>query len=62
MPNGSVRRRGLPLSEKLLPHESWQDGVKRAITEELGSVLQSESPSYEVDTSKYRFSFFTSKA
>jgi hypothetical protein len=39
LPNGSRRTRGLPLSEKLLPGERWQEAVVRGIVEELGPVL-----------------------
>ncbi len=39
LPNGSRRPRGLPLSEKLLPGERWQEAVVRGVVEELGPVL-----------------------
>jgi hypothetical protein len=39
LPNGTLRSRGLPLSEKLLPGERWQDAVARGVAEELGPVL-----------------------
>jgi len=39
LPDGRVRTRGLPLSEKLLGGESWRGAVERAVQEELGSVL-----------------------
>ena len=42
LPSGSRRRRGLVLSEKLLPDEGWQEAVPRAIREELGPVLPSQ--------------------
>ncbi|KAL4451843.1 hypothetical protein ABPG75_007505 [Micractinium tetrahymenae] len=48
LPNGARRRRGLPLSEKLLPGERWQEAVVRGIVEELGPVLPQE-PQVEVD-------------
>lgn len=48
LPNGSRRTRGLPLSEKLLPGERWQEAVVRGIVEELGPVLP-EDPQIEVD-------------
>lgn len=54
LPSGAVRRRGLPLSEKLLPGESWQDGVKRAILEELGSALDTSTLSYRVHEAQYK--------
>lgn len=53
-PNGAVRRRGLPLSEKLLPGEDWRDGVERAIKEELGSVLPSGPMQFMVDDGRHR--------
>lgn len=52
-PNGSVRSRGLPLSEKLVATESWRPAVERAIKEELGSILPS-NPKITVDDSSYR--------
>ncbi|KAL4852717.1 hypothetical protein ACK3TF_006206 [Chlorella vulgaris] len=48
LPNGSRRTRGLPLSEKLLPGERWQDAAVRGVVEELGPVLP-EQPVVEVD-------------
>ena len=44
LPTGSVRTRDLPLSEKLLPGESWRDAVVRAVAEELGEVLPPGGP------------------
>lgn len=38
-PDGTVRQRGLPLSEKLMAEESWRRAVDRAVAEELGSML-----------------------
>lgn len=38
-PDGTVRQRGLPLSEKLMARESWRPAVRRAVAEELGSML-----------------------
>ena len=52
-PNGAIRRRQLPLSEKLLPDEDWREGVARAIREELGSVLPGE-PDCEYVERSYR--------
>eukprot|EP00877_Chromochloris_zofingiensis_P005697 jgi/Chrzof1/15128/Cz09g28070.t1 len=40
LPDGRIRHRNLPLSEKLLAGESWQDAVPRAVQEELGTVLR----------------------
>ncbi|KAL4424892.1 hypothetical protein ABPG77_002115 [Micractinium sp. CCAP 211/92] len=42
LPNGARRRRGLPLSEKLLPGERWQEAAVRGVLEELGPVLPQE--------------------
>lgn len=42
LPNGSRRARGLPLSEKLLPGERWQEAVVRGVVEELGPVLPAQ--------------------
>lgn len=39
LPSGSVRRRNLFLSEKMLPNESWEHATRRGILEELGSIL-----------------------
>lgn len=52
-PNGSVRSRGLPLSEKLVATEEWRPAVDRAIREELGSILPS-NPQITVDEGSYR--------
>lgn len=48
LPNGNRRSRGMPLSEKLLPGERWQDAAVRGIMEELGPVLPAE-PQVEVN-------------
>lgn len=42
LPNGSKRTRGLPLSEKLLPGERWQEAAVRGVLEELGPVLTAD--------------------
>ena len=39
LPNGARRKRGLPLSEKLIRGERWQDAAVRGVLEELGPVL-----------------------
>jgi len=39
LPTGVVRSRGLPLSEKMLPGESWCEAAVRGVTEELGPIL-----------------------
>lgn len=39
LPDGRVRVRDLPLSEKLVGSELWRDAVTRAVREELGSIL-----------------------
>ena len=54
LPSGAVRKRGLPLSEKLLQGESWQEGIERAITEELGSILEPCTPIFSVKLTDYR--------
>lgn len=53
LPNGGVRRRNLPLCEKLLKGEHWQDGAKRAIYEELGSALPA-NPETQILSDKHR--------
>ena len=42
-PDGTVRRRGVLLSEKLQHGEAWQAAVPRAVREELGTALQPEA-------------------
>jgi hypothetical protein len=49
LPNGNVRQRERPLSEKLLPGERWQEGVMRGVKEELGTVLPTEPEVGETD-------------
>lgn len=39
LPTGIGRPRNLPLSEKMLPSESWREAATRGIDEELGSIL-----------------------
>ncbi|XP_043688366.1 uncharacterized protein LOC122639567 [Telopea speciosissima] len=41
--DGSLRERCRPLSEKMKPGESVEDAVKRAVREELGSIIQKSS-------------------
>jgi len=43
LPTGIGRPRNLPLSEKLLPSETWQEAATRGIDEELGSILKPEA-------------------
>lgn len=43
LPSGAVRRRGLPLSEKMLPGEEWKDAMRRGVMEELGSIIAPEA-------------------
>lgn len=52
-PNGSVRSRGLPLSEKLVGMEDWRSAIHRAVREELGSILP-ENPQITVNDGSYR--------
>ncbi len=42
LPDGRVRVRRLPLSEKLIGCEGWREGAVRAVREELGSILPGE--------------------
>lgn len=42
LPDGRVRQRGLPLSEKMIGHEGWRDAALRAVAEELDTALRSE--------------------
>ena len=53
LPSGAVRRRCLALSEKLMGGEAWQDGVERAIREELGSILPLE-PEIQILADEHR--------
>jgi hypothetical protein len=39
---GKIRKRDLPLAEKLLESETLEDGIKRAVKEELGSIFMEE--------------------
>jgi len=39
LPDGRQRRRGLPLSEKMIAGEGWRDALRRAVAEELGTAL-----------------------
>ncbi|KAJ4976843.1 hypothetical protein NE237_001949 [Protea cynaroides] len=41
--DGSLRERCRPLSEKMKPGESVDDAVKRAVREELGSIIRGSS-------------------
>lgn len=55
LPNGVVRKRGLPLAEKFLPSEEWQECVHRALQEELGTILEGKRLIYSIQTSEYRW-------
>mmetsp|Transcript_691 Transcript_691/g.2077 ORF Transcript_691/g.2077 Transcript_691/m.2077 type:complete len:310 (-) Transcript_691:201-1130(-) len=57
-PCGTVRARGLPLSEKLKAGEDWHPAVHRAIHEELGSVLP-DNPKIEIMSHTYRMAVET---
>ncbi|PRW57309.1 hypothetical protein C2E21_4331 [Chlorella sorokiniana] len=61
LPNGSRRPRGLPLSEKLLPGEAWQEAVVRGVMEELGPVLPA-NPQVEVDEASMQESVETKES
>ncbi|KAF8066241.1 hypothetical protein HT031_002564 [Scenedesmus sp. PABB004] len=39
LPDGRLRQRGLPLSEKMIGHEGWQAAAVRAVGEELATAL-----------------------
>ena len=57
LPTGESRsRRGVFLSEKLVPGEDWRAAVPRAVTEELGSLRAADSDEFEirVDEATYR--------
>jgi hypothetical protein len=43
LPTGTARPRNLPLSEKMLPSETWREAATRGIDEELGSILQAKA-------------------
>lgn len=51
--SGARRIRQLPLSEKMLPGETLQDSVVRAIREELGTLL-SNSAAISIDEGSYQ--------
>ena len=42
LPGGKTRRRNILLSEKMLPSEGWQAAARRAVAEELGSLLPAQ--------------------
>ncbi|GMH08823.1 hypothetical protein Nepgr_010663 [Nepenthes gracilis] len=50
--DGSIRKRGRPLSEKLKFGEDIESAVKRAITEELGSIIYKLNGTKDVDFGK----------
>ncbi|KAL5567659.1 hypothetical protein UlMin_024234 [Ulmus minor] len=54
--DGSVRRRGRPLSEKMKPSEDLESAVTRAVREELGSILASsgDGPTVNVVPGSYQ--------
>jgi hypothetical protein len=39
LPDGRLRHRRLPLSEKMIGREDWRSTAVRAVAEELGTVL-----------------------
>lgn len=41
-PNGNVRARKVPLSEKMKADEQWQGAAMRAVQQELRTVLPSD--------------------
>lgn len=42
LPDGRVRQRCLPLSEKMIGAEGWQEAAVRAVAEELDTALPQE--------------------
>lgn len=48
LPTGTIRTRNMPLAEKMLPGENWQEAVHRAVQEELGPVLPTGSNAPQV--------------
>ena len=52
LPTGIERPRNLPLSEKMLPSENWQEAATRGVYEELGTILLPESE-VVIDESTY---------
>jgi hypothetical protein len=42
LPDGRLRQRCLPLSEKMIGAEGWQAAAVRAVAEELATVLPQE--------------------
>jgi hypothetical protein len=42
LPDGRLRQRGLPLSEKMIGQEDWQAAAVRAVSEELATALQQD--------------------
>lgn len=42
LPDGRMRQRSLPLSEKMIGAEGWQAAAVRAVSEELATVLPQE--------------------
>lgn len=53
LPTGSTRTRNLPLAEKLLPNERWQDAAVRAVREELGPIL-GDAPRIDIKHETYK--------
>jgi len=51
--SGARRIRQLPLSEKMLPGETLQDSVVRAIEEELGTLLSNPAAAISIDEGSY---------
>jgi hypothetical protein len=42
LPDGRMRQRSLPLSEKMIGAEGWQAAAVRAVSEELATALPQE--------------------
>mmetsp|Transcript_7809 Transcript_7809/g.14783 ORF Transcript_7809/g.14783 Transcript_7809/m.14783 type:complete len:309 (-) Transcript_7809:306-1232(-) len=55
LPDGRVRERGLPLSEKMIRGESWLQAAVRGIKEELGNRISADNPQITILEETYYF-------
>lgn len=54
LPDGRLRQRGLPLSEKMIGQECWQAAAVRAVSEELATALpQDWKAQLHIDEASY---------
>eukprot|EP00878_Enallax_costatus_P015091 GHUV01015803.1.p1 GENE.GHUV01015803.1~~GHUV01015803.1.p1 ORF type:complete len:150 (+),score=38.91 GHUV01015803.1:484-933(+) len=54
LPDGRLRQRGLPLSEKMIGSECWQAAAVRAVSEELATALPLDwKTQLHIDESSY---------